>query len=282
MQPADFIPALTYLESQRGVMGPYADLGAYSSAGFRYTVPEQQAIALGLFAPTSPEQRGWTPIGTPSLETPAGIAFPGAASYWQNVGRDEWIGGANRTQINTLDNLIGGKTVAAIPVSQGGGITPPNDINNAIKNATEQGFLGGLIGSWMFWENRVEGVKGAIAQSLYFGTAGIVDLSGYWGLQKTEPALTQFRQEKATDEQRLSQLQTEGKQKFGVTPAGQIKIDVTNPEAVAFSSEYATAKAQYQGLISTGKEQGILIAQGGQYIENPDLTYKFGEFTKWV
>lgn len=135
-QPANFIPALTYLESQKGLLGPYENLGAYSSAGFRYTVQEQQAISLGQFVPISPEQRLGTPSGAPpsmQVSPPSirGIDFNAIYPARGEAGRQVWIASA-------------GVVAATAP----GGVTPLQQQN--IEKMLAFGAMGMEINKQLF------------------------------------------------------------------------------------------------------------------------------------
>jgi hypothetical protein len=142
-------------------------------------------------------------------------------------------------------------------------------------------FGGGLIGYAAFGEKSPEVIKGALASGVDFVTGIVGWTPGADIMRKEATELQQFRTGKTTYESTLQGMAEEGKARFGTTAAGEIKIDVTSQEALAFQERYQTKTGEYKQFMQTAKDQGIVKIEGGKFIENPELTYTYGEFTKW-
>jgi hypothetical protein len=144
------------------------------------------------------------------------------------------------------------------------------------------GFTGGLIGQTIFGEKSSEVIVGGLAATSDYIT-GLVGFTPFKSMmQKEDPALQTFRERKSLLETTLSEQEQYGIKTFGAEE-GKIKIDTTNKEAVAFSEKYAAAQKQYEDLNLEAKKSGLVKFdyQTGTYIENPNLTTDYGEFSKW-
>ncbi|MDD3961321.1 MAG: hypothetical protein PHT77_05615 [Bacteroidales bacterium] len=143
------------------------------------------------------------------------------------------------------------------------------------------GYSGGLVGYALWGEKSPEVIKGAMFSGLDFVT-GIAGWTPGRDIMKTEaPGLQQFRAEKASRESELASMQAYGKSKYGVTPEGEIQIDISNVEARKFQEKYETARTGHTDFMKGGVSKGLTVYEGGKLIENPELTYDYGEFTKW-
>ena len=143
------------------------------------------------------------------------------------------------------------------------------------------GYSGGLIGYYLWGEKSPEVIKGAFGSGVDFIT-GMVGWTPAADAMRTEaPGLQEFRTEKTSRETSLTAMYSEGSAAYGVDESGKIKIDITNPAAVAFQQRYEGERTGYSTFMESSKEKGFTIYSKGQLIENPELTYNYGEFTKW-
>lgn len=160
-------------------------------------------------------------------------------------------------------------------------LTPAEEEASIRASVKDAGISGGIIGQAAFGEKSPEVIKGALLSGVDFVT-GIVGWTPGKDLMKEEASdLQKFRTEKATYETNLQSMAASGRSQFGVTETGEIKIDTSNPQAVKWAKDYETAQSEYKNFMQTAKDRGVIVVERGQLIENPDLTYDYGEFSKW-
>jgi hypothetical protein len=220
----------------------------------------------GIFAVSSPGATGTylTPVSQRGLES-IGWAAPVSASLPANQATMTMGGGVvpgvvkERNFLDQLNYDIGGFLgIRASGLEQTGGVyseatakrpfisTYAGNEQTPFEKGLRGGFLGGLIGYELFGENRQEVIKGA----LYSGADVVTSLVGW----------TPFKN----------------------------SMQAPDPQLAAFRAENTRMKAtatpeEYNAFLQTSYDKGILVKQPGAATlsENPELTYDYGQFTKW-
>jgi hypothetical protein len=193
----------------------------------------------------------------------------------------------------TSDRLVGGKTVAGFGTVSDRELpapfmstSSPEERSGApgfskYDQAILGGYSGGLIGYALWGEKSPDVIKGAIGSVIDFFPAMVGWTPVADRMRVTDPGQADYIAGMGARSSELKGLSEQGAAKYGVDSQGRILIDSTNPEAVAFQTKYETARTGYEDYMKSGVEKGYTKYQGGSLIVNPDLTYDYGEYSKW-
>ena len=231
------------------------------------------------FLSTLPSGQNQDQISTPSVQK--NVVPDNKPSVWEQLARSPiLIGNAGGFGAMAADQGYV-NSVKMLPQPFKSTYKPSEGLSE-YDRAVLGGYSGGLLGRLAFGEKAPQVIKGAIGS----GVDTLTSLFGGWtpvaDRMRTEaPGLPEFRSQKSSLESSLTSLSEKGKQQYGIDEQGRIKIDTTNKEALAYQSQYNALKDQYGSFMESAKGRGLVINTKSGMIENPDLTYDYGEFSKW-
>lgn len=281
-----FMPAVEYLGTAEGKYGPYGKL--YGGIDNDKVDLAGNGFAKGTPAPAPAGAPA--PAQAPKAEL-AGAPIPPQPSQQFDLGG--WLVGAGNTAGRIIMAPFQGAPVI-ISATGGFGAMAAGEESIRISRGDTMGLPSpfvsksepaepaSLISTYKKWEgNAFEVAKGAVGSVVDFIPSMV-----HWTpvadmMRTTDAGQRQFIKEKTTRESNIQSMYNYGKSTFGTDKQGRILIDTTNPAAAEFQTKYEAAKTEYTSFIKTGFEKGYVEYRNNQMVLNPELTYEYGEFTKW-